>query len=300
MGRSLSLYLFLSFTTFAAEPSVFGAGDINSPNPYGLTREEKLILENKKELESVIKKNNQQHVKVETVSERLDGLQTIIEGLSQSSHEQSIALKSLIAATNDENSSARLDEMKKQLDDNSQSIMQMKSLLEELSGVVDTMNNNYVTKEQFTSLIKQLKMKVPDVPAPKSDKQDKSDKPTKSDKQSFEKDANELFNQQKYAEAQAAYEQMIQNKYKVAESYYKIGETLFERKMYKDAVSYYKESASKDDKAGYMPTLLLHSGISMEKIGEKNTAKMFYQATVSKFQGTGAAKEAAERISKLK
>jgi TolA-binding protein len=38
----------------------------------------------------------------------------------------------------------------------------------------------------------------------------------------------------------------------------------------------------------------------MEKIGDKATAKAFYQATVSKYSGTGAAKEAQERLSKLK
>jgi TolA-binding protein len=44
----------------------------------------------------------------------------------------------------------------------------------------------------------------------------------------------------------------------------------------------------------------LHSGISMEKTGDNATAKAFYQATVSKYGGSGAAKEANERLSKLK
>ena len=32
----------------AAEPSAFGAGDLNNPNPYGLTSTEATILETKK------------------------------------------------------------------------------------------------------------------------------------------------------------------------------------------------------------------------------------------------------------
>jgi hypothetical protein len=55
-----------------------------------------------------------------------------------------------------------------------------------------------------------------------------------------------------------------------------IGETLFERNAYKEAIGYYKESASRNEKALYMPTLLLHSGISMEKTGEiKRYGKSF-------------------------
>jgi TolA-binding protein len=79
-----------------------------------------------------------------------------------------------------------------------------------------------------------------------------------------------------------------------------IGETHFERKNYKDAVAKYKESASRSEKSLFMPTLLLHSGISMEKTGDNGMAKAFYQATISKFNGSGAAKEASERLTKLK
>lgn len=290
MRSLLTLSVILSLNAFASEPSVFGAGDLNNPNPYGLTNEEKLILENKKEIQTVLQKSNAQHAKVETVTERLDGLQTIVEGLLQSSNEQKIALQKLQSDSED-NASGSIDEMKKQVDANAQNIEQFKSLLEELSHVVDEINANYVTKEQFAALIKQLKVNVP-APA--------AAKPASMDKAAIEKEANRLFKQKKYVEAQSFFEQMVQKKHNVAEAYYMIGETYFERNSFKEAVYYYKESASRNEKAGYMPSLLLHSGISMEKTGDNATAKAFYQATVSKFAGTGAAKEAAERLSKLK
>ena len=290
MRSLLTLGVILSLNAFASEPSVFGAGDLNNPNPYGLTNEEKLILENKKEIQTVLQKSNAQHAKVETVTERLDGLQTIVEGLLQNSNEQKIALQKLQSDSED-NTSGSVDEIKKQVDANTQNIEQFKSLLEELSHVVDEINANYVTKEQFAALIKQLKVNVP-APA--------ASKPTQMDKAAIEKAANELFKQKKYAEAQSYFEQMVQRKHKAAEAYYMIGETYFERNSFKEAVYYYKESASRNEKAGYMPSLLLHSGVSMEKTGDSATAKAFYQATVSKYPGTGAAKDAAERLSKLK
>ncbi len=284
--------LLLTITASATEPSVFGAGDLNSPNPYGLTHEEKLILENKKELQNVIQKNNMQNAKVETVTERLDGMQGILEGLGQRSNEQSIILQKLQEKlTTDSNGSVSLDDLSKQVNANTENIAQFKALLEELSHAVDEINMNYVSKEQFAVLIKQLKVSVPERPAASSAKMSNAD---------IEKEANKLFSQKKYDDAQSYFEQMIQKKYKVSDAYFMIGETQFERKKYKEAVLSYKESASRNEKALYMPTLLLHSGISMEKTGDTATAKAFYQATITKYGGSGASKEAQERLSKLK
>src|SRR3989339_246933 len=290
--RSLVILPFLlTLAASASEPSVFGAGDLNTPNPYGLTHEEKLILENKKELQTVIQKNNAQSAKVETVTERLDGMQGIIEGLGQRSNEQTLALQKIQEKfAIDSNSSSNVEELTKQVTANAENIAQFKVLLEELSHVVDEINSNYVTKEQFTALIKQLKVTVSDTAVSS----------VKMSNTALEKEANKLFSQKKYGDAQRYFEQLVQKKHKVNEALFMIGETHFERKNYKEAVSKYKESASRSEKSLFMPTLLLHSGISMEKTGDAATAKAFYQATISKYSGSGAAKEAEERLSKLK
>lgn len=290
--RSLVILPFLiTLSVSASEPSVFGAGDLNSPNPYGLTHEEKLILENKKELQTVIQKNNAQSAKVETVTERLDGMQGILEGLGQRSNEQTLLLQKLQEKLAlDSNNSSNMEELNKHVAANTENVAQFKTLLEELSLVVDEINSNYVTKEQFAALIKQLKVNVPDMAVSS----------VKMSNSALEKEANKLFSQKKYADAQKYFEQLVQKKHKVNESLFMIGETHFERKNYKEAVSNYKESASRSEKSLFMPTLLLHSGISMEKTGDSATAKAFYQATISKYSGSGAAKEAQERLSKLK
>lgn len=289
--RSLVLISFLLSTVLtASEPSVFGAGDLNNPNPYGLTHEEKLILENKKEIQTVIQKNSVQNAKVETVSERLDGMQGIIEGLGQRANEQALTLQKLQEKMDSENNTSNSGDLQKQLAANTENIAQFKVLLEELSRVVDDINGNYVTKEQFSALIKQLKVTPPESSA----------SPATMSNSALEKEANRLFGQKQYSDAQKYFEQMVQKKHKVSEALFMIGETYFERKNYKEAVANYKESAARNEKALYMPTLLLHAGMSMEKTGDSATAKAFYQATVSKYSGTGAAKEAQERLSKLK
>jgi len=291
MRHFILLPLFFGLSVSASEPSVFGAGDLTNPNPYGLTHEEKLILENKKEIQTVIQKNSAQNAKVETVSERLDGMQGILEGLGQRSNEQGLVLQKLQEKVlSESNTTTGVDDLSKQVAANTENVAQFKTLLEELSHVVDEINNNYVSKEQFAALIKQLKVNLPDSAVSSA----------KMSNSFLEKEANRFYGEKKYAEAQKYFEQMVQKKYKAPEALFMIGETQFERKGYKEAVASYKESASRNEKALYMPTLLLHSGISMERSGESATAKAFYQATISKYSGTGAAKEAQERLSKLK
>ncbi len=284
---SLSL---LSSILLASEPSAFGAGNLNQPQPYGLTAEEKLILENRQEIQAVVQKNNIQNAKVETVTERLDGLQTIIEGLGQSVNEHNIALQKLTeVSASDANLSSLINELRQQASVNNENIIQLKTLLEELSHVVDSVNSSYVSKEEFSSLMKQLKLTMPSKGVN-----------TAMDAKSLEKKAKALFDQQKYAEAQVCYESLIQKKYKIAEANFWLAETYFKRQEYKQAVSFYKESASHDDKASYMPTLLLHTGNAMEKTGDVTSAKAFYKATISKYGSSGAANEAQGLLSKLK
>lgn len=285
---SLSL---LSTLLFASEPSVFGAGNLNAPQPYGLTAEEKLILENKQEIQAVVQKNNIQNAKVETVTERLDGLQTIVEGLGQSVNEHKMALQKITETSGSEgNLSSSINELRQQTAINSENITQLKTLLEELSHLVDSVNTSYVSKEEFLLLMKQLKITLPS----------KGESSAKMDTKAIEKKAKELFDQKKYEDAQSYYQILIQKKYKADEANFWIGESYFYRKEYKQAVSYYKESASLNDKASYMPTLLLHTGQAMEKNGDITSAKAFYKATLNRYSGTGAANEAQERLAKLK
>jgi TolA-binding protein len=289
--RHLVLFSLLITSLFASEPSAFGAGNLDSPNPYGLTHEEKLILESNKKIETIAHKNSLQTAKVESVTERLDGIQAIVEGLSQGYNEQKIALAKLSDASQEGNKTNDIEELLALNKTNGDNILQLKMVVEELSKVVDGINSTYVTKEEFAALVKQLKVTMP-AGTPNI--------PKKMDNASIEKEAKKLFDNQKYLEAQSYYEMMIQKKYKQAEANFWIGECYFEQNKHKEAVGYYKQSASLNEKSSVMPTLLLHTGISLEKMGDKDKAKSFYNATISRYGSTGAAADAKEKLAKLK
>ena len=86
--------VFLNFSivfvlSLNAEQSMFGAGDLNSPTPYGLTKAEKVIVKNKKTIKSNEKtlKNNKKKinkvdVKINDLEEKLNGLDSILESES--------------------------------------------------------------------------------------------------------------------------------------------------------------------------------------------------------------------------
>ncbi len=296
--RVVLTILFLSSFLRAEEPSAVGAGDLNNPNPYGRTREEKLFFENKKEIQGIASKNSLQNAKVESVAERLDGIQAVIEGLAQSQNEHTLILKKITDSLSDQNRSQKIDTLINQNNTDGENIIRLKSLIEELSQTVDGINNTYVSKEEFAALMKQLKIAMP---ASSSSKAVASAKTaTKVDNATLEKEGKKLLSQKNYPQAQEAFEAMIQKKYKSPEANFWLGEIYFDQQQYKEAIGYYKQSASENEKTLIMPTLLLHSAISMEKMGDVAKARDFYGATVARYAGSGAAMEASKRLSKLK
>jgi len=296
--RVVLAIILLSAFLRAEEPSAFGAGDLNNPNPYGLTREEKLFLENKKEIQGIASKSSLQNAKVESVAERLDGIQAVIEGLAQAQNEQKLLLKKVTDSLSDQNRSQKIDTLINQNNTDGENIIRLKLLIEELSQSVDGINNAYISKEEFATLMKQLKVAIP--ASSNSKAVISSEKAKKGDNVTLEKEGKKLLSQKNYPQAQEAFEAMIQKKYKSAEANFWIGEIYFDQQQYKEAMGYYKQSASENEKTVVMPTLLLHSGIALEKMGDVAKARDFYGATVARYAGSGAAMEASKRLSKLK
>ena len=83
----------LPLSLLANEPSAFGAGDLSNPQPYGLTTSEEILLENKNKLHKVVVKSNNQDNKVDSLRERIDGLQSVIETLSFKAQENKQKIK---------------------------------------------------------------------------------------------------------------------------------------------------------------------------------------------------------------
>jgi TolA-binding protein len=294
---------FIPFTILSAEPSAFGAGNLDNPSPYGLTSSEKILLENKQKLHTVVVKTNNQDNEVDSLRERIDGLQSVIESLSRKAQENKVELKNLESLNSQK--SEQSNEYEKRLSSlgqsNFESIEKIKTALNDLSALIDKINSSYIAKDDFNSLVddvnkfkslvvKELKIKVSSKDSPFS----------KMSNSEVAKQAELHFNKKYYTNAIKEYNYLIKNKYNVPFSYYMLGEMNYRRKNYANAISFFKQSVSLSKKASYMETLMLHTAISMEKTGDTKNATAFYKAVIAKYPNAKEAKEAKKYLSAMK
>ncbi len=276
----------------AQEPSAFGAGDLDSAEPYGLSESERHILKNKRAIEALQKTLLKQQQIVQRNSERIDGLQSIIEGWNG----QIAEFERSIRKIEDMNRSIAELEGKTEALAKSQSenFEQIRIVLQELGTLIDSINEKYVDKERFN----RLESAFLEFKEAYESYMKKIDLSSKSNAQIF-KEAKQLYKKKKYADAKRYFTYLIKNHYKPATSNFYLGEIAYRNGRYKDAIGYYKRSASLYDKSSFMPTLLLHTAISLQKIGDKEQAKEFYNSLISLYPESKSAAVARKKLAKL-
>lgn len=293
----------IPLTLSSNEPSAFGAGNLNNPKPYGLTSAEEVILQNKNELHKVLVDSNNQANKVDSIRDRIDGLQGIIEGLANKAQDNKITLQKLSEKNLQELESS--DEYEKRLSEitqnNSKSIEEMKVLLSKLSLLVDNINKTYVSKTEFNTLVEDVnKFKKLVAKGLRSSSKTSTSKLSKLTNGEVATKAQSYYDQKLYSKSIEYYTHLIEKNYKPARAHYMIGEMQYYRKNYADAIAYFKKSASLYDKASYMPILMIHTAVAMDRTGDKENAKAFYNGIISKFPNTKYAKDAKKYISLMK
>jgi TolA-binding protein len=292
-----------SFHAIAAEPSAFGAGNLDSPSPYGLTSTEKAVLQTKNELKKVVVTSNNQANKVDSLRERIDGLQSIVESLSRKAQENKLLLTQLEGKNSEDlkNAGEYEKRLAQAVELNTQAIAKNLLLIQEMSKLIDTINANYVSKDEFNTLVKSVnEFKTLVAKELKSTDSAKESPFEKMSSAEIADKAQEFFDKKYYTDAIEHYTYLISKNYKPANAHFMIGQMNFRRKNYAEAISYYKESASLYSKASYMPELLLNTAISMDETNDKENAKMFYNAVIGKYPQSEEAKIAKENLSSIK
>ncbi|NPA65442.1 MAG: hypothetical protein GXO11_01025 [Epsilonproteobacteria bacterium] len=288
-------------TLLASEPSAFGAGDLTSPEPYGLTPNEEVILKTKKELKKIEHKSKSQESQLDSLRERLDGLQSIVESLSRKAHNNKVNLEKLKEEENKAFSTTNEYEQRlaESIEENAKKLQEVQDAL---LAVTKDIDRNYVTKDEYNRLVKSFNnFKSLVAKELKSGAKGNSSNAKKSKLSSAElyNLAKKHFDKKYYTKAIEEYEELIRRKYKPAYAHFMIGEMNFKRKNYAKALTYFKKSSQLYSKASYMPTLLLHSAIAMDRTGDKTHARKFYKAVIAKYPNTKEAKEAKRLLAKL-
>ena len=322
MTKYLLSFLVATSLTAAQEVSVF---DSNSSN--GLNSSEKHILKNQANINSLSSKMGDISSTLETIKTRLEGLESTSEGDSAKLNSTAKKVEELMQRTGSSDlGSKSVSTNNSQVSDSQ--IAELRAAITKLSTLVNKINSEYVssneleknmqqfiTREEFEALKKAMGIKTSQVsPKTKLDANSSgvetttetasasvSDKKltTPEDKSNLLKEAKNDFDTKNYTASTPKYEKLLEANYKPAEVNYYLAQNWYMRKKYDVAISYYKKSAILNDKAAYMPTLLLHSAISFEKTKDKDNAKSFYSTLIDLYPNSNEAKEAKQNLSKL-
>lgn len=313
--------------TSGKEISVFGAGNLESSSPYGLSRAEKAVLQNNEKVNALSSKIDTLDLKIgsfeskqDELSQKIEGMRSVYESDSQNMNSTRIGIKSTenkieektgILSVKIDDNSKKIEDLNTKLDSFISLQKKNNKLLEEsnqkLLTIINKINSDYVRKSEFDELVAFINKNAP-VPTAATTlvvkKQDvvgqeqlveKAKVDKIDDKESFE-NGLKLFNTNQISKAMPIFEQLVVSKYKPAESNFYFAETKFIKKEYKEAIQSYKQSMIANDKAEYIPKLLLHSAVSFENLKQNENAINFYKTIVEVYPDSKEAKEASKKL----
>ena len=299
----------------AAEVSAFGAGDLDSKNPYGLSSTEKNILKNKKTLGSIDSKVKDVKLSLESINERIDGLESIYEGDSQKINGSVLRLNEIIKkveenSTLTEKHSTDIEQILLMQEEIAKNISKLKKAIRNLSSITSKINKTYISDNEFKTNMDQfitraefesLKKSLGNTTSSNVTAKSKPKKISSTlDKDSMMEEAIRLFKKDYFSKAIPMFETLIAQNYKPATNNFYLGEIWYYRKKYDDAIRHFKTSAMLYDKASYMPKLLLHSAISFEETKDFSNAANFYSTLIDIYPDSKEAKAAAKNLSNIK
>lgn len=305
--RNTITYLTLGTSVLlSAEVSVFGAGDLNSQNPYGLSQSEKKILETKQKVETVDTSVRVVKSDLQTINERLQGLESIFEGEGNKINKISHSLSNMEAQSSKnqqdiESLKTVVNQLLAMQEENLKNIAELKKAMTEIAKQTDIINKNYLSRNEFEKNMQQ----VGSTQSAKNTSNQTQTKNTTDNTEFDKKPKNELFDEGKaffdkknFNQALPIFEYLVSANYKPAESNYIVGQMWFVRKEYEKAISYFKTSALLHDKGYWMPQLLLNSAISFKNLKDVDNASKFFNTLIQAYPDTKEAAEAKKIISK--
>lgn len=261
-----------------AETSAFNAGNINIKEPYGLTENEKVLLENKKKVETLSKDYTGVDFKTNKALERIEGIQSVVDDLNNKTYNFEGKLLEV-----EKFSKEKLDiydkdisEIKQELKNQKNSINQLKKALSELTNLVSSLGENKAVKSTTQQV-------VANEVAAKNE--------TLAQKMA---NAISLYNSKDYENSAKIFEELANAKHKPAQCNFYLGQIAYAQKDYKNAIYYYKTSSdlynNQGVKAPNMPLILLNTANSLKAINETEKANNFYAALKKQFPDSSEAK----------
>lgn len=273
----------LPLAVLSSEPSAFSGGNSNgatvpsSNYNYKITTSEKVIPHDTDS--GINQRQSSNAVNLESSSamktEEYEGVRSIVDGYANKIAKMDERIRSLEKSNEELSNQFKnyVEESKKLRIEDQEKI---KVVLGELSSIIDSINKNYVSKDQLDQFGNKPASKT--TTTPDATKKDIPKELSSKDSATLIKDADALYEKKSYNEAKVIYDELLHRNYKPAKVNFTLGEIAYNQKSYASAIEYYKTSISLFDKAAYTPTLLFNTASSFEKLGKKKEAQAFYKA----------------------
>ncbi|TQR61376.1 tetratricopeptide repeat protein [Campylobacter troglodytis] len=278
MKKTFFVVALFGATFFYGEVSAFDAGNINGAS-YGLTSNEKIL---KDRLDVLNGNYLQANSKLDATAEKVEGLQSTLEGINSQYSQSNTKLKEL------EQTVKKLDEELKNLSKTQEANnKQIKQILGELNELMSAYIGKDLNLDYNATNI--------DTNSTQTVKKDDTWK-KKSTEEILKLALAEFKTKDKLALAKEKFEFLVGKKFKPARSHFYLGEIEYKQKNYAGAIVSYQKSVSLySKKIDYMPTLLYHTAISFDKVGDTKRANGFYKALKADYPESAEAKAAPNR-----
>ncbi|EAK0446160.1 TPA: tetratricopeptide repeat protein [Campylobacter lari subsp. concheus] len=328
MKLNLLSVALLGATFLHAEISAFDAGKVDTKTPYGLTQNEKLQYENQERLKALNEYYTNLTSKINTAVENIEGLQSVTEGLNAQYSKANTKLLSLEENYQnfDANITQEIQNLRAYIEENRQiqekNHQEIQKVLGEITTLINKINDDYISKEDMNQTITFFQSEIarvqnqtkitPVVPVVSDDNktqeiiqdtnktQDevievKDDSWKKLQSSEILKKAIDETNKNQFEEAKEKFEYLISIHYKPARSTFWLGEIRYKQQDYAGALGFYKKSSAISTKGDYVPKLLYHTAISLDKVGDPKSANKFYKALKTAYPDSPEAKVSPDR-----
>lgn len=328
MKLNLLSVALLGATFLHAEISAFDAGKVDTKTPYGLTQNEKLQYENQERLKALNEYYTNLTSKINTAVENIEGLQSVTEGLNAQYSKANTKLLSLEENYQnfDANITQEIQNLRAYIEENRQiqekNHQEIQKVLGEITTLINKINDDYISKEDMNQTIAffqseiasiQNQTKITPVVSVVSDDnktqeiiqdtnktQDevievKNDSWKKLQSSEILKKAIDETNKNQFEDAREKFEHLISIHYKPARSTFWLGEIRYKQQDYAGALGFYKKSSAISTKGDYVPKLLYHTAISLDKVGDPKSANKFYKALKTAYPDSPEAKVSPDR-----
>ena len=302
MIKIISITAILTSFLIAKDVSVFGAGDLESQAPYGLTKAEKASFKNSKKIQDLSFQINSIQANQDEIKQQFEGIRSVFD--SDSKNLSNTKNKMLSA----EQRIVQLEQLTADLQSHITKLNQFielqkenNSLLEEsnqkLSLVINKINQEYISKQEFDELVGYVNKKKT---TPKKQVINTVDNNFgfKSNAALYQY-AVKMHAKRYLTKTMPMFDKLVKDNYKRASSSYYLADILHFKKRYKDAIHNYKQSMMLNDSAPYIPKLLLNSAHSFEMLKDNTNARNFYETLVDAYGDTKEATQAAKKLEKL-